>query len=76
MNYRYTAFVLALIALTLSLFFPSGCAKKEETIKIGVAGPMTGDQSKMGVDMKNGAKMAIKEWNQKGGALGKKSASC
>ena len=74
MNYRYTAFVLALIALTLSLFFPSGCAKKEETIKIGVAGPMTGDQSKMGVDMKNGAEMAIKEWNQKGGVLGKKIA--
>ena len=74
MNYRYTAFVLALIALTLSLFFPSGCAKKEETIKIGAAGPMTGDQSKMGVDMKNGAEMAIKEWNQKGGVLGKKIA--
>jgi len=51
-----------------------GCAKKEATIKIGVAGPMTGDQSKMGVDMKNGAEMAIKEWNQKGGALGKKIA--
>ena len=33
---------------------------------------MTGDQSKMGIDMKNGVDLAIKEWNQKGGVLGKK----
>ncbi|MBI5756097.1 MAG: branched-chain amino acid ABC transporter substrate-binding protein [Nitrospirae bacterium] len=54
------------------MFILNSCAKKEETIKIGVAGPMTGDQSKMGMDVKNGAELAIKEWNQRGGALGKK----
>ncbi len=65
-----------LIALTVVIigvvFFTLSCTKKEETIKIGLAGPMTGDQSKMGIDMKNGAALAIKEWNDKGGVLGKK----
>lgn len=30
--------------------------------KIGVAGPMTGDQGKMGQDIQNGVKLAIQEW--------------
>jgi branched-chain amino acid transport system substrate-binding protein len=30
--------------------------------KIGVAGPMTGDQGKMGQDIQNGVKLAIAEW--------------
>ncbi len=32
------------------------------TYKIGVAGPMTGDQGKMGQDIQNGVKLAIQEW--------------
>ncbi|HEY8370567.1 MAG TPA: branched-chain amino acid ABC transporter substrate-binding protein [Thermodesulfobacteriota bacterium] len=32
------------------------------TYKIGVAGPMTGDQGKMGQDIHNGVKLAIQEW--------------
>ncbi|MBI5406263.1 MAG: branched-chain amino acid ABC transporter substrate-binding protein [Nitrospirae bacterium] len=65
------------LAVIFSIFFLSlllSCTRKEEPIKIGLAGPMTGDQSKMGLDMKNGAEMAITEWNQKGGVLGKKIA--
>lgn len=49
-----------------------GCLKKSDVIKIGVAGPMTGDQSKMGTDFKNGVTLAVEEWNAKGGVLGKK----
>ena len=33
---------------------------------------MTGDQSKMGIDVKNGAELAVREWNERGGVLGKK----
>jgi branched-chain amino acid transport system substrate-binding protein len=33
---------------------------------------MTGDQSKMGMDFKNGVSLAVEEWNSKGGVLGKK----
>ncbi len=50
-----------------------GCqAKRTDTIKIGIAGPMTGDQAKMGMDFKNGVSLAVEEWNSKGGVLGKK----
>ena len=63
---RFVVFLSAFIILF-------GCVKKgEDVIKIGVAGPMTGDQAKMGTDFKNGVALAIKEWNAKGGVLGKK----
>jgi branched-chain amino acid transport system substrate-binding protein len=50
----------------------AGCQKKSDVIKIGVAGPMTGDQSKMGMDFRNGVSLAVEEWNAQGGVLGKK----
>jgi branched-chain amino acid transport system substrate-binding protein len=58
-----------LLSLCLLSF---GCQKKEDVIRIGIAGPMTGDQAKMGMDFKNGATLAVEEWNSKGGLLGKK----
>jgi branched-chain amino acid transport system substrate-binding protein len=56
------------------LFFLSvaACRKEEQTIKIGIAGPMSGDQSKMGIDEKNGAELAVDEWNSRGGVVGRK----
>jgi branched-chain amino acid transport system substrate-binding protein len=53
------------------LIFLFGCSSKNEKILIGVAGPLTGDQSKMGHDVKNGVQLAVTEWNQRGGVLGK-----
>jgi branched-chain amino acid transport system substrate-binding protein len=51
----------------------AGCTRQDETvIRIGAAGPMTGDQSKMGVDLRNSVELAVAEWNDKGGVLGKK----
>jgi branched-chain amino acid transport system substrate-binding protein len=65
-------FLPAIAALGICLAVFSGCAKKEDVIKIGIAGPMTGDQSKMGMDFKNGVTLAVEQWNAKGGVLGKK----
>lgn len=62
---------ITLIILSICLLF-LGCQKKEDVIKIGIAGPMTGDQAKMGMDFKNGVSLAVEEWNEKGGILGKK----
>lgn len=62
--------VLVLIGFTMLAGF--GCQKKSDVIKIGVAGPMTGDQSKMGMDFKNGVTLAVEEWNERGGVLGKR----
>ena len=72
MKNKYTFFGILICVLALSLLTINSCSKKETTIRIGVVGPMTGDQSKMGLDVKNGVELAVKEWNQKGGVLGKK----
>jgi branched-chain amino acid transport system substrate-binding protein len=59
----------------------TGCGKSGDTaaapaapatIKIGLAGAMTGSDGEIGMSMLNGSKVAIDEWNAKGGVLGKK----
>lgn len=62
---------LSIMALALLI----GCAQQDnKVIKIGAAGPMTGDQSKMGIDLRNATELAVAEWNSKGGVLGKQVA--
>jgi branched-chain amino acid transport system substrate-binding protein len=46
--------------------------KEAEVIKVGAAGPLTGDMAVFGADQLNGMKLAVEEWNAKGGVLGKK----
>ena len=58
--------------LPLGLILLAGCSPKADEIRIAVAGPMTGDQSKLGQDLQNGVEVAVAEWNQNGGVLGKK----
>ncbi len=55
----------ALTILTAAAFL--GSAAHAATIKIGVAGPLTGDQAAFGEMLKNGATIAVEEWNAKGG---------
>lgn len=64
--------VLCMFALALTSLPGSSSLSADELIKIGVAGPMTGGQSKMGNDVLNGVTLAVDEWNSKGGVLGKK----
>ncbi|MEI7996813.1 MAG: branched-chain amino acid ABC transporter substrate-binding protein [Methylococcaceae bacterium] len=61
------------VLLLLMLFaLLTGCEKKLGEIKIGVAGPMTGDQAQAGREELNAVTLAVEEWNAKGGLLGKK----
>ena len=39
-------------------------------IKIGVAGPMTGESASVGAQFRNGAELAVADINQRGGVLG------
>lgn len=55
----------ALTILTAAVFL--GSAAHAATLKIGVAGPLTGDQAAFGEMLKNGATLAVEEWNAKGG---------
>jgi branched-chain amino acid transport system substrate-binding protein len=52
----------------------TGCAKKEEaakTIKVGVAGPHSGDLASYGIPSVRAAELVVKDVNAKGGVLGK-----
>ena len=55
----------------------SGCGgggdkKAAETIKIGLAAPLTGSSAQDGESIKNGVQLAVDEINEKGGINGKK----
>jgi branched-chain amino acid transport system substrate-binding protein len=52
----------------------AGCASAGQsgTIKVGLLAPLSGAVPTFGVSTQQGAEMAIKEWNAKGGVLGKK----
>jgi branched-chain amino acid transport system substrate-binding protein len=65
--------LLSMFLSVLAAFTLTGCQKKEDVIRIGIAGPMTGDQSKMGMDFRNGVSLAVEEWNANGGVLGKET---
>ncbi len=63
--------IIVLISVILSLFQSVAC-KKQDTITIAIAGPMSGPEAKMGSDFQNAVNLAVEEWNNKGGVLGKK----
>jgi len=63
--------VVSLVVLVLAGML-TGCGDSaSKDIKIGVLNEMTGGNATMGTSSANGAKMAIKEANEKGGILGK-----
>jgi branched-chain amino acid transport system substrate-binding protein len=66
---RLLALGVAALAAGVALL-PAGAAA--QTIKIGWAGPLTGDQAFFGKTWMNGAQMALDEANAKGGVLGMK----
>ena len=71
MNDRFTkkfAFVVATLFLSLVLCGPALAA---DTIKMGVAGPHSGDLASYGLPTVNAAKLVAADFNAKGGVLGK-----
>jgi len=65
---RQVAFLTALVLA----FAAIGCRPGREPIKIGVAGPLTGEQGKAGQDILHGVQLAVSEWNARGGVLGRR----
>ncbi len=60
------------LVLIISFVLGLPIAHGAEVVKIGVAGPMSGEAAKLGYDMRTGVEMAIAEWNSSGGVLGRK----
>lgn len=65
-----TAAMLIIMLLMAGIVTGCGGANSNE-VKIGILNEMTGGNATMGTSSANGAKMAIKEANAKGGVLGK-----
>ncbi len=68
MNLRRRLFTIAAAAALLT----NGASYAQEAITIGVSGPYTGGSSSMGVSMRDGVRLAVKEINAAGGVSGKK----
>ncbi len=70
---KLTPLRLLTIAALLALPLASGCTKSEEkTIKIGVAGPYSGDLAPYGIPTREAVEMVTAEVNAQGGILGHK----
>ncbi|MDF2876054.1 MAG: livK 2, partial [Sporomusa sp.] len=69
MSLKFTAVVIVVL-ITAGML--AGCGgMSSNDIKVGILNEMTGGNATMGTSSANGAKMAIKEANAKGGLLGK-----
>ncbi len=65
-------FLLTAVVLVMALSMAAGCAPKgEETIKIGLQGPMTGDYAYEGKGFENAVRLLVEQTNASGGILGK-----
>ena len=61
-----TAIVLVLLVAVI------GCQQAPKTLKVAVLAPLSGPVPTFGVSTRDGALLAINEWNAKGGVLGMK----
>ena len=62
--------LLGLVALSVAIL--GGCSSEPEAIKVAVLAPLSGPVPTFGVMTRDGALLAIEEWNAKGGLLNKK----
>ena len=73
MNRKGLILIAAVTAMLLMGSLLAGCGKSADSnsVKIGLLNEMTGGNATFGTSSANGAKMAFKEANAKGGVLGK-----
>lgn len=64
------AVVIAALTMASAPFAAHASAPRAGTIKIGFFGPLTGSIAVAGIDMLNAMKLAVADWNAKGGVLG------
>lgn len=67
MKTRHVVSLLFVLALLLSA---CGGAQEAKTVKVAILAPLSGPVPTFGVSTRDGALMAIDEWNAKGGVLG------
>jgi branched-chain amino acid transport system substrate-binding protein len=66
---RYLTLIAMVLAI-LAVFI--GCQQAPKTLKVAILAPLSGPVPTFGVSTRDGALLAIEEWNVKGGVLGVK----
>jgi branched-chain amino acid transport system substrate-binding protein len=69
---RFRTVSVALAVMLILSMVLSACGATGSAVKLAIIAPMTGDTATFGKSTKQGAELAIKEWNDKGGLLGQK----
>ena len=69
-NWKKVIGVASAAAMTAAMMMPTSVFAADETFKIGVIGPMTGDYAQYGTNVYNAAKIAADEINENGGFNG------
>lgn len=69
-NWKKALSVTAAVAMAVTAVAPVSVFAEDETFKIGVIGPMTGDYAQYGLGVYNAAKIAADEINAAGGMNG------
>ena len=65
-NIRRLSLTATALALTSASLLLTGCDNSPDTVKIGVAQPLSGNLAALGQDLHNGVKLAVAELNEEG----------
>ncbi len=71
MKNRFRIYAITAVLAIFIVFAANGMADAQDTIKIGVAGPHSGDLASYGIPTAHAAELVVKDLNAKGGVLGK-----
>jgi branched-chain amino acid transport system substrate-binding protein len=63
-------FTIVALLVIASMLLTTGCKAKSNKIKIAILAPLSGPVPTFGVSTRDGALLAIEEWNKNGGVLG------
>ncbi|MBN2005438.1 MAG: ABC transporter substrate-binding protein [Anaerolineae bacterium] len=63
--------VFAIVALVVSILALTACGGGGSAVKIAILAPLSGDVATFGQSTRDGAMLAVEEWNAKGGVNGK-----
>ena len=69
---QYAAFLGSIAFGVSSLLGASPAPAQQQVIKVAAGAPLTGPLAKQGQEVANAVKLAVEEWNKKGGVLGMK----